>query len=186
MLTEFHRCYPNGTLLSELIQIDHGYYIVRVLLKNSGETLVSALSSSNKLEEAEDQAIKRALSLLDLSKKNKSNDIAPLKEPEQPVILIEQKPSQKNIPTVEEPVIPIVNGSQPPQLPLETIAPIDSSQMIAMINLELKRIGWNTEKGREYLLSTYGKKSRHMLSDQELADFLEHLKSEPSASIEPY
>jgi hypothetical protein len=100
--------------------------------------------------------------------------------------VVPEKPSQKNIPTVEEPVIPIVNGSQPPQLPLETIAPIDSSQMIAMINLELKRIGWNTEKGREYLLSTYGKKSRHMLSDQELADFLEHLKSEPSASIEPY
>jgi len=185
MLAEFHRCYPNGTLLSELVQIDHGNYIVRVLLKNSGETLVSALSSSNKLEEAEDQAIKRALSLLDLSKKSKTNDIAPLREPE-PVVIVPEKPSQKNIPTVEEPVIPIVNGSQPPQLPLESIAPIDSSQMIAMINLELKRIGWNTEKGREYLLSTYGKKSRHMLSDQELADFLEHLKSEPSASIEPY
>jgi len=187
MLDKFRQCYPNGSLISELVQIDHGQYIVRVLLRNDGKTLVSALSSSGNLEEAENQAIGRALSLLDLNKKSqleppKSHHVTqdiPFTSKSEPIgLVVEENYIQQQTEIVPEKSI--TNGHQPSQLPLETVKPMDNSEMIAMINMELKRLGWNTEKGRDYLLSTYGKKSRHMLSDQELMAFLEHLKSEPS------
>ncbi len=186
MLDKFRQCYPNGSLISELVQIDHGQYIVRVLLRNDGKTLVSALSSSGNLEEAENQAIGRALSLLDLNKKSqleptKSHPVTPdisFTSKSEPIgLVVEENYIQPQTEIVPEKSI--TNGHQSPQLPLETVKPMDNSEMIAMINMELKRLGWNTEKGRDYLLSTYGKKSRHMLSDQELMAFLEHLKNEP-------
>jgi hypothetical protein len=58
--------------------------------------------------------------------------------------------------------------------------PIDFSDIIARTNVELKRLGWTNQQGREYLVQTYGKRSRQLLSDAELLDFLHHLESEPA------
>ena len=62
----------------------------------------------------------------------------------------------------------------------ETSTPIDTHyimNIIAKINVEMKRIGWNKEEeGRQYILSTYGKRSIQLLSDPELIDFLKHLE----------
>ena len=55
--------------------------------------------------------------------------------------------------------------------------PIDFSDIIAKTNVEMKRLGWTSEQGRKYLLETYGKRSRQLLSDEELLDFLHHLES---------
>jgi len=46
--------------------------------------------------------------------------------------------------------------------------------------VELKRLGWTNQQGRDYLVQTYGKRSRQLLKDDELLDFLQHLESEPS------
>lgn len=54
--------------------------------------------------------------------------------------------------------------------------PIDFSDIIARTNVELKRLGWTNQQGREYLLQTYGKRSRQLLTDAELLDFLHHLE----------
>ena len=59
-------------------------------------------------------------------------------------------------------------------------APIDFSEIIAQSDVELKRLGWDSEQGRNYLLETYGKRSRQLLSDEELIEFLQHLQSLPS------
>lgn len=61
-----------------------------------------------------------------------------------------------------------------------TEAPIDFSDIIARTNVELKRLGWTNQQGRDYLVQTYGKRSRQLLTDAELIDFLQHLETEPS------
>jgi hypothetical protein len=62
----------------------------------------------------------------------------------------------------------------------ETTTPVDFSDIIARTNVELKRLGWTNHQGRDYLLQTYGKRSRQLLTDAELLDFLHHLESEPA------
>jgi len=180
MLVEFRQYYPNGSLISELVQNDHGQYIVRSSVAVDGITLATGLSISSNLEEAEDRSIQRALALLDLKNRTKTTNT--------PDLLINQPPLvtlNKPVPTIIENNIEIPVASNTykgddnkPEVVTEVlqIKPpkvIDNAEMIALINFELVRIGWKTEQGREYLLSTYGKKSRHMLTDNELADFFE-------------
>ncbi len=38
--------------------------------------------------------------------------------------------------------------------------------------------GWTSEQGREYLERTYGKRSRHQLTDEELMSFLLYLEDQ--------
>jgi formylglycine-generating enzyme required for sulfatase activity len=63
-----------------------------------------------------------------------------------------------------------------------TASPIDYSDLIARTNVELKRLGWTNQQARDYLLRTYtyGKRSRQLITDAQLLDFLHYLESEPS------
>ncbi|ASC71996.1 hypothetical protein XM38_029500 [Halomicronema hongdechloris C2206] len=71
-----------------------------------------------------------------------------------------------------------VNNAAAPTAPGDT--PIDLSDIIAQTDVELQRLGWTVAQGREYLEATYGKRSRHDLSDEELLEFLLHLEAQPS------
>lgn len=51
-----------------------------------------------------------------------------------------------------------------------------------LILVEMKRLGWSVEQGREYLLRTYNKKSRSQLDAIEITQFLSYLKSLPNPS----
>lgn len=51
------------------------------------------------------------------------------------------------------------------------------SDVIALIDAELQRLGWSNKKRRKYLKDTYGKQSRQQLTDGELLEFLRYLKS---------
>lgn len=62
----------------------------------------------------------------------------------------------------------------------------DRSEEIAKIGLEMKRLGWTTEQGRNYLKRTYGKRSRQELDDSELIDFLRYLETQAAASESPF
>jgi hypothetical protein len=46
--------------------------------------------------------------------------------------------------------------------------------------MEIKRLKWNNQQGREYLKQKYGKRSRHELSDEEMLEFLHYLESQPT------
>lgn len=59
-------------------------------------------------------------------------------------------------------------------------SPIDLSDIIAQTDVELQRLGWTVAQGREYLETTYGKRSRHDLSDEELLEFLLYLEAQPN------
>lgn len=66
-----------------------------------------------------------------------------------------------------------------------TGAPVDLSDIIAQTDVELRRLGWGINEGRTHLEHTYGKRSRHDLTDEELLEFLLHLESQPTPSPTP-
>jgi hypothetical protein len=57
-------------------------------------------------------------------------------------------------------------------------AAIDLSDIIAQTDVELQRLGWGVTQGREFLEKTYGKRSRHDLTDDELLEFLLFLETQ--------
>jgi len=63
-------------------------------------------------------------------------------------------------------------------LPIDLSDTVDFSQIIDQTSIEMKRLGWTQDQGKKYLLETYGKKSRHLLSDNELIEFLNYLKTQ--------
>jgi hypothetical protein len=79
-----------------------------------------------------------------------------------------------------------LNGSMDPSPPrlnknfTEPSASLDLSELIAQTNVEMKRIGWMAKQGQDYLQRTFGKRSRQQLDEEELAEFLEFLKSQPT------
>jgi len=58
--------------------------------------------------------------------------------------------------------------------------PIDLSEVIAKTDVEMERLGWTPQQGREYLINTYGKRGRTLLTEDEILDFLQHLESIPT------
>ncbi|MDB9514574.1 hypothetical protein PN499_25570 [Kamptonema animale CS-326] len=67
MFAKFHALYPTGQLISELVTIYHGKFVVRTLIQVDGKTLATAMSAGDSVELAEDQSWKRSLSMLDLN-----------------------------------------------------------------------------------------------------------------------
>lgn len=61
------------------------------------------------------------------------------------------------------------------------IAGVIELSELDLILVEMKRIGWNIEQGRSYLKRNYKKSSRLQLSKHEITEFLNYLKSLPSA-----
>ena len=76
--------------------------------------------------------------------------------------------------------------SSPDTIPLdETVAqtnivapsePIDLSDAIAKIDVELKNLRWTKTQERKYLERTYSKESRELLTDEQLFEFLHYLE----------
>ncbi|WP_448381564.1 hypothetical protein [Gloeomargarita sp.] len=154
MLGEFRQRYPQGCLLSELLQIYQGQYLVRVTVQAEGVTLATGLGSGPTLEAAEDRARERALLALGFTP---SPVLPPTPEPQ------------------------AVAAPTPPPTPPK----LDVLDILAQTTAEMKRLGWSHAQGREYLRRTYGRNSRQDLSDQELLDFLQYLRSQPAGPPEP-
>lgn len=224
MFEQFRTRFPQGGLISELIQIDHGKYIVRVSVQNEGLTLATGLAAAETVEQAEDQARTRALAVLDLVP---SPTIASQGEPQPPITPPRKQPAAKPptpspAPLVEETQISASNGtshvsnagdaeisepatpvsspeleptqqsssdsdSEPQEIQsdqteasAEQAAIMDSSDIIARTNVELRRLNWTSEQGRKFLEETYGKRSRSLLSESELLEFLQYLEQQPT------
>lgn len=88
------------------------------------------------------------------------------------------------------PMSPVPPSTRPPSRPSPpkenppihldeaALAPIDLSDIIAQTDVELQRLGWGVAQGREFLEKTYGKRSRHDLTDDELLEFLLFLETQ--------
>jgi hypothetical protein len=258
MYAQFRSQYPMGSLISELLNIHEGKYIVKAIIQVGGSTLATGLSAATSIEQAEDQARVRALVVLGIDgrpyatqaqivnsgpEESAARAQARLAAPAHPAEFLPltesafqhasvdvdwsiadqaarsfQVPEQQQLSWFDrnlgepEPLAPRLSGrpldpeeissesaevpSQPafmPQRPSRdraqaehrdaapTIAaPVDLSDIIAHTDVELKRLGWTNAQGRRYLEQTYGKRSRQHLSDAELMEFLDHLKTEPT------
>ena len=271
-LKEFRDRFPNASMLSDLLGVENGQFMVRVTIQTQDSGTSTGLSANASLELAEDHARQRALYALglgDLKLPSASSPISPsnlpmeriansvpqgdrtevpdletapsvLEEPEAPVLEspamtstmpISSPPPQtvaqmngvetekphsvpKSDSTPQAPLLqpeppasapevhqsfdahstnnPPFPSEVPADVPPEPIpasalpAPINLSDVIAQTDIELRRLGWSVEVGREYLGKTYNKRSRHELSEEELIQFLCHLEGLPAPQATIY
>ncbi|MHC5734652.1 hypothetical protein [Nostoc sp.] len=288
MLAQFQSLYPKGSLISELVQIFQGKYIVRASVQIEGVTRATGMAAAETVEAAEDQARTRALIVLGITNAPQesvvltSNPISPaqLNPPlntkgglnelaayssvkdedfvssQWPVASdkeISMPPSKgrnikpevvtsneqygysnaaplsddtysqdlgQNFPVtanrelefdppvesleitfdnqVENQTFPAISANNVTPFtprnysPQENAAtpsvtgkrkkkaePVDLSDVIAKTDVELQRLGWTPEQGREHLIETYGKRGRTLLTEEELHGFLKYLQSQP-------
>lgn len=238
-------------LVSNFVTVDHGKYIVKVSVYGNGVILGAALASAYTVEEAEDEARKRAMALINIgisSKITPKKDSVKVKTQIKPVEVVKKAEEEvitpnvsdlwENIPSFTETEASIKNDnnventselmvdkfpkekkemikneetinlfnsddisqnnnseddvilSSPSEsqenlfsdsnvtLPLDNTEIVDFSQIIDQTTIEMKRLQWTQDEGKKYLLETYGKKSRHLLSDNELIEFLKYLKTQ--------
>ncbi|HIK45670.1 MAG TPA: hypothetical protein IGR64_12425 [Leptolyngbyaceae cyanobacterium M65_K2018_010] len=211
LLDGFRQHYPKGSLVSELLTIHDGRYLVRVIITVEGTPLSTGLAAQDSLEAAEDLATQRAMERLGLSS-------GPSSTPANPAPLADSF-SPAHSPQVETASLPPLaateaelaelaaaplpqaletrpqaeSGPHPQEengvaeIPYNlaelddmTTASVDLSDIIAQTDVELQRLGWGVSQGREFLEKTYGKRSRHDLTDEELLEFLLFLETQPS------
>ncbi|MEA5618400.1 hypothetical protein VB711_11200 [Cronbergia sp. UHCC 0137] len=264
MLAQFQSLYPNGSIVSELVQIFQGKYIVRVSINLENVTRATGMSAAETIEVAEDQARNRALMVLGIndaaggevqfsSQPVSSKQLNPIvkksgvvtdshytptevassqwsvetnKEISQPPTGYDSQPAtmtnslenqtlretyhpeDQSPPPVE--AMEIFTGEVPDYPPLSTAPPsnvtpftprsyspreevgqlgtgkrsnkgepVNLSDVIAKTDVEIERLGWTKEQGREHLKKTYNKIARSLLSEEELSDFLNYLESQP-------
>ncbi len=245
ILAQFQSLYPSGSLITELVKIDHGQYIVRATVQIEGAIRSTGMAAATTVEEAEDRARDRALMVLGMpaasSTPTTSSSTDKIETPQQSVVApmesnISPVPATDSLPTTDSTQTPEVPATQshnldlqipaPPQTARETSTPemesqpvanmdisatnikpfpqrsssksgdintekppkkrkksepvVDQSDDIAKISVEMQRLNWTMEQGRDYLIRTYNKRSRHLLSQEELKDFLEYLESQPT------
>ena len=289
MLAQFQSLYPKGSLISELVQIFQGKYIVRASVQIEGVTRATGMAAAETVEAAEDQARTRALIVLGITNAPQqsvafsSNPIPPVQlnpslntkgglnesaayssakdedfvSSQWPVVNdkeISIPPSKvrnikpevvtnnneqygysnaaslpsdtysqdlgQNFPVatnqelefdppvenleitfdnqVENQTFPAISANNVTPFtprsysPQEDVVnppatgkrkkkaePVDLSDVIAKTDVELQRLGWTPEQGREYLIETYGKRGRTLLSEEQLHGFLKYLQSQP-------
>jgi hypothetical protein len=286
MLAQFQSLYPKGSLISELVQIFQGKYIVRASVQIEGVTRATGLAAAETVEAAEDQARIRALMVLGMTNAPQET----VTSSPQPTAQVQTKPAatmtsgfeqpayapikerdfvisqEASVPSFERESITAdtVNsdtiksdreffspdtlstsnsnaysqeldrnfsttseisskfdsksdnlgtmfGKPSENQPLSGTTPsnvtpfiprsqsssedvatptavgkkkkkseaVDLSDVIAKTDVELQRLGWTPEQGREYLIKTYGKRGRTLLSEEELYSFLQYLQSQP-------
>ncbi|MEM9925085.1 MAG: hypothetical protein AAF915_15260 [Cyanobacteria bacterium P01_D01_bin.50] len=284
MLAQFQSLYPTGSLITELVQIDRGKYIVRSSVQIEGVTRATGMAAAETIEEAEDRSRTRALMVLAMESKqpqakveqkevavssepnlevlpNRSLTTAVVTEKEHPTTstksskVTQTPPSNQTainstevtptldispppevfpvednsdfydqdldkplpIPTYDEPELdaPIENPEIPSDFqplaeenltpsnvtPLNKSSsgkstkkatktsttkrkkkaePIDLSEVIAKTDVEMERLAWTPQQGREHLIQTYGKRGRTLLTEEELLGFLKYLESLPT------
>lgn len=272
MLAKFRDRYPQGSLISKLVQIDRGNFIVKVSIKVENITLVTALAGANNVEAAEDAARVRAFEALCLEQQtafpvsapqfpkkiaaveSKQTPVENLEIPEPKETLVTNKvarvtetatQSSANFastntvsnsshvasqPKISEPEIVKARSNQDSpnlfegtfaspsnsssttnhqhtsvQTAEETVSfefadqpinesPIEPSPVIEKrvsndfdftqvkqkTDIEIARLGWTRDDGREFLQSRYGKRSRLHLKDEELQEFLSYLEQLPT------
>ncbi|WP_448525507.1 hypothetical protein [Parathermosynechococcus lividus] len=187
-LSEFHRRYPTGSLVSELLQIHDNLFIVKTSLLVGGSVLATGMAAAPTLEQAEDSARQRALQLLGihLPLQTQAELIAADPSPQRAALEAARWPEDETSELMLEPAPPLVarRGRTANKPAAEKVAPkqepVDFADEIAQTTVEMKRLGWTEAQGRACLLERYGKRSRQQLSDEELLDFLHFLQRQPS------
>ena len=257
-LAKFRHQYPQGSLVSELIEIDRGSYIVKALIQIDSIILATALASGATVEAAEDAARDRAIAMLFLDRQQidlpnlnsgsksqpkavtspatpppstkispsvtdssteremiatspqpqpKQNQEVPATAPEpapapqlelEPEVMTEQSSepetsSSNNLFgdtfTAETPEVAPLFAERPESVTVEPttanaeLAAMDFNEIKQKTDIEIKRLGWTKDQGKEFLMSRYGKRSRLHLTDEQLLEFLRYLEELPNPVV---
>ncbi|MDJ0746371.1 MAG: hypothetical protein QNJ32_23820 [Xenococcaceae cyanobacterium MO_167.B27] len=75
---------------------------------------------------------------------------------------------------MNNPVVPLLLLENPYIFSCEI--KIDFNTFIHLTDLEIKRLGWKPEEGKNHLLKNYGKRTRLHLTDSECLDYLSKLQ----------
>ncbi|MGK7881658.1 MAG: phage/plasmid primase, P4 family [Crocosphaera sp.] len=67
--------------------------------------------------------------------------------------------------------------------PQEEVNMVEWDDITEGIDKEMERLGWDVQKGQQYIFEKYGKKSRQRLRDDQLLEFLEDLKAQPKFKV---
>lgn len=276
MFNQLRVFYPKSSLLTELVTIKHGKYLVRALVQVEGATIATGMAAAETVELAEDQARDRVFSFLGIQAtpaiasgivdtqlpvtektlpliSNSANHLSSKTDTEtqghtttgsfnnneltaheltptvtplsfsdtqhlvisSPTNQIEPEPEPDEVETTQpEPVLATISplptsgkildvveptlepASQPTSKSKRKssssesqtnnttvpgiVTPVDMSDIIAKTTVEIKRLGWSNQKGRDYLMTTYNKRGRSELTDEELQEFLYYLESQPN------
>jgi predicted component of type VI protein secretion system len=211
----FRERYPTGGILTDLLRVEQGLFVVRAEIRVDDRTiLATGLAAAADLEEAEERAIERAFEHLATQNRGRNGWNPELSERAERSLARTVESVESGRPRRS------MNGSfkgaeagslarsealnealseefdtldlgeakdlSPQRLNslnknfVEPSVSMDLSELIAQTNVEMKRIGWMAKQGQDYLQRTFGKRSRQQLDDDELAEFLEFLKSQPT------
>ncbi len=257
MLAQLQNLYPQACLISELVQIYQGKYIVRASVQIEGVTRATGMASAETLEDAEDRARSRALMVLGIaatSQKAAASSLEPITQVKsipslsttsgfnesassatinsipqtEPTVqlksdtirqdldrgaFLSQQQAQVDFPNDNLDVVSgeLKDNQSLPDLPPSNVTPftprsytppqqdvvthtakkskksepVDLSDAITKTDIEMQRLHWTPEQGREYLKKTYGKIARSLLKPEELLDFLKYLESQPAEPTPP-
>ena len=211
MFNHFRTYYPQSNLISELVKIDRGQYIVRAIATANNITLATSFGTAATIEQAEDIARARLLAFMDIPPADASSvaqqatphkTATPASPPPEPPPVVKKAPPEPDptpvvtapppepTPVVTEPSpepepTPVVKKAPPEPDPTPVIVEnFNFDEAIAQTDVELKRLGWSKIQGRDYLQKTYGadKVARKDLTAEELTSFLEYLRELPNPS----
>ncbi len=109
MLAQFQSLYPQGSLISELVQIYHGSYIVRASVQIEGVTRATGMAAAETLEEAEDRARTRALMILGITGTSQASPAFS----SEPTEIVKPNPTLVTTSALSEPSVysPAINSS---------------------------------------------------------------------------
>jgi len=160
-----------------------GLHAFRATVSSEGVTLATAMGVDSDLEMAEDRAVKRALTMAGITENYRMEaNFAPL-----PALSPAPAPSLRPYPESKygDLAHDTPEPKPEPKLELPPEPPLDLSDYIAKIDVEMARVGWDREQGRKYITNTFHKASRQKLSQAELQQFLDHLRKLPSIQFTP-
>ena len=254
MLAKFRQRYPQGSLVSELVQIDRGTFIVKTLVQVGNTVLATALAGADTVEAAEDAARERAIAILFLdshpasnqptqtfaisppqpesssessskpkidseAKVNESNNESKIVNFSQPQLEISEpslsivedaipapstppspEPKSNPVPKMSEsapvtsaknlfgdtftaeisPTVSVPDNSSNSNSAIAELEAMDFNEIKQKTDIEIRRLGWSKDQGKEFLMSHYGKRSRLHLTDEQLLEFLRYLEKLPN------
>ncbi|MGK7885897.1 MAG: phage/plasmid primase, P4 family [Crocosphaera sp.] len=121
-------------------------------------------------------------------KKTSSSSVGLLEKPSiitEPIPEREKTANNPSNPSQSSPVKvtgdhePVTDSSQED----EKVNIVSWDEIIEDIDQQMERLGWDRQFGQQYIHEKYGKKSRQVLSDRQLLEFLAHLKSQPKFKV---
>ncbi|MEG4839822.1 hypothetical protein [Microcoleus sp. B9-D4] len=115
MFAEFRALYPAGQLICELLTVHHGKFVVRCLVQVDGQTLATAMSAAESVEDAEDRARLRAIAVLGSAQP--ASAIASVSPPA-PVAPVAPVASVAAVPPPPPPAVPVPVGPTSVPLPV--------------------------------------------------------------------